>query len=645
MTLVMGLSTIGSRIYCHKRMAVFNESKIINQKISYVLGMLQLVAHIIYRFFTGMSQETLLYFRFNSELMKIIVVVGGVISGVGKGIATASIGKILQEYGFSTTAVKIDPYINYDAGTLRPTEHGEVWVTDNGGEIDQDLGNYERFLGYDIPRRNNVTTGQIYKELIDKERRGEYLGKTVEVIPEVPNEIKRRILEAAKQPNGDEYDFVIVEIGGTIGDYQNMPYLFATKSLEIEMGWENVVHILVTYLPVPDNIGEMKTKPTQQAIHMLNETGIFPDFVLCRANKPLDNVRKNKIQENANVKADHVISAPDVKTIYSVPLNLENENLGKKILSRMKLEPKKTPDWSKWEQLVGRLEEPKKTVKVAMVGKYIDIGNFSLTDSYMSVNEALKHAGANLDVGVEIHWVDAKQFEHEPSGLKKLQDYNGIVVPGGFGGSGVEGKIAAIKYSRENKIPFLGLCYGLQLAVVEYARNICGLQKANSTEIDPSTPHPVIDILPAQKEIMAENRYGGTMRLGAYAAVLKCMTKVFDLYEKTGRMDKDVKKFLMFKERGELFRLGAMEKEQFVFERHRHRYEVNPKYVHDLEKAGFVFSGYHKRLDGTMLMEFGELPNHPFFIGTQAHPEFRSSLEDPSPLFFGFIEACTKRGL
>lgn len=577
--------------------------------------------------------------------MKIIVVVGGVISGVGKGIATASIGKILQEYGFSTTAVKIDPYINYDAGTLRPTEHGEVWVTDDGGEIDQDLGNYERFLGYDIPKRNNMTTGQIYKELIDKERRGEYLGKTVEVIPEVPNEIKRRIMEAAKNPNGGQYDFVIVEIGGTIGDYQNMPYLFATKSLEIEMGWENVIHVLVTYLPVPDNIGEMKTKPTQQAIHMLNETGIFPDFVLCRANKPLDDVRKKKIQENANVRADHIISAPDIKTIYRVPLNLEKENLGEKILKRVNLEPKVSPDWSKWENLVGRLENPKNPVKVAMVGKYIDIGSFSLTDSYISVNESLKHAGANLDVGVEIHWVDAKQFEQNAASLAKLHEYNGIVVPGGFGGSGVEGKIAAIKYARENNIPFLGLCYGLQLAVVEYARNVCGLHNANSTEIDPKTPYPVIDILPTQKDLIAESKYGGTMRLGTYSAVLKDMTRVFDLYTRTGRIEKDLKKMLILKERGEKMRIGMLDRGDVIFERHRHRYEVNPKYVRTLEQSGFVFSGWHGRLDGMKLMEFGELPNHKFFVGTQAHPEFRSSLEDPSPLFFGFIEACSNQKL
>ena len=580
--------------------------------------------------------------------MKIIVVVGGVISGVGKGIVTASIGKILQHYGFTTTAVKIDPYINVDAGTLRPTEHGEVWVTDDGGEIDQDLGNYERFLGYDIPKRNNMTTGQIYKELIDKERRGEFLGQTVEVIPEVPNEIKRRIREASKKPDGSEYDFVLVEIGGTIGDYQNMPYLFATKSLEIEMGWENVAHVLVTYLPVPDNIGEMKTKPTQQAIHMLNETGIFPDFVLCRAIKSLDEPRKRKIQQNANVDADNIISAPDIKTIYRVPLNLERDDLGEKILRRMKMQPKKTPDWTKWKNLVEKIESPAREIKVAMVGKYVDIGDFSLTDSYISVNEALKHAGAHNNASVKIEWIDSKQFEkhtdaegivHPPASLEKLSAYSGIIVPGGFGSSGIEGKISAIKYARENKIPFLGLCYGLQLAVVEYARHVCKLPDANSTEINPQTKNPVIDIIITQKEILEKGQYGGTMRLGAYAAMLKESTKVLELYKRTGRIEKDRAKTAILKD----FQKGVLHGSNLVLERHRHRFEVNPRFVEQLERSGFIFSGHHERLDGTRLMEFGELPGHPFFVGTQAHPEFKSSLEDPSPLFFGFIEACARR--
>jgi len=565
--------------------------------------------------------------------MKIIVVAGGVISGVGKGIATASIGKILQQYGFTTTAVKIDPYINCDAGTLRPTEHGEVWVTDDGGEIDQDLGNYERFLNFDIPKRNNITTGQVYKDLIDRERRGEYLGQTVEVIPEVPNEIKRRIREAA---NG--YDVVLVEIGGTVGDYQNMPYLFATKSLELELGKENVIHILVTYLPVPNSIGEMKTKPTQQAIKMLNETGIFPDFVLCRANMPLDDVRKKKIQQNANVDADCIISAPDVKNVYEVPLNLEREDLGRKILNRMNMEPRRVPDWSSWKELIQRMENPERKINVAMVGKYIDIGDFCLTDSYISVNNALIHAGAALSTNIHIDWIDSKMIEKQ--GTHILNGYNGIIVPGGFGSSGVEGKIKAIQYARENNVPFLGLCYGLQLATIEYAQNVCDMKGAQTTEVDPNTSYPVIDILPAQRQILAESRYGASMRLGAYAAVLK-ESRVLELYRKTGRLLADMKRIEQLKNT-EPFRLGVLHGNNIVLERHRHRFEVNPSFVKRIEDAGLVFSGFHQREDGTKLMEYIELPQHKFFIGTQAHPEFKSRLDDPSPMFYGFVEACLK---
>lgn len=577
--------------------------------------------------------------------MKIIVVVGGVISGVGKGIATASIGKILQQYGYTTTAVKIDPYINYDAGTLRPTEHGEVWVTDDGGEIDQDLGNYERFLSFDIPKRNNMTTGQIYKELIDKERRGEYLGQTVEVIPEVPNEIKRRIREAAelKDAHGASvgtYDIVLVEVGGTIGDYQNMPYLFATKSLELEMGWENVVHILVSYMPVPGNLGEMKTKPTQQAIGRLNETGIFPDFILCRSSMPLDDVRKKKIEQNANVKAENIISAPDIKTIYQVPLNLEKEELGAKLLKRLRLQPKRNPDWSQWKKLVDRIENPTRTIKVAMVGKYIDIGDFCLSDSYISVNNALTHAGAAFSAGVHIDWIDSKAIEK--NGPSVLGNYSGVIIPGGFGSSGVEGKIKAIQYIRENNIPFLGLCYGLQLATVEYAQNVCGMRGAQTTEVDPNTQFPVIDILSSQKQVIAESRYGASMRLGAYAAVLKENSRVLDLYKRTGRFQIDQKRIEKTRAGDQAFRLGVISGQNVALERHRHRYEVNPKFVKQLEDAGLVFSGFHEREDGTKLMEYIELPKHKFFVGTQAHPEFKSSIEDPSPLFFGFIEACLK---
>lgn len=565
-------------------------------------------------------------------MSQIIVVTGGVISGVGKGTAVSSIGKILQEYGFSVTAVKIDPYINYDAGTLRPTEHGEVWVTDDGGEIDQDLGNYERFLNIDIPHINNITTGQIYKTIIDRERRGEFLGQTVQFIPHVPEEIKRRIKLA-----GQGFDFIIVEIGGTVGDYENLPYLLAAKGLETELGREKVANILVSYLPVPSNVGEMKTKPTQQAIRSLMESGIMPDFVLCRSEKPLDTVRKQKIEIYANIPSENVISAPDIKTIYSIPLNFETEQLGRKLLERFKLKPKKSPDWGAWTRLVNRIENPSNFVKVAIVGKYVDIGDFLLADSYVSINQALEHAGANMDTGININWIDAKQFEKD--GTDMLSSYDGVVIPGGFGSTGVEGKISAIRFARENDLPFLGLCYGLQLATVEFARNMCDMEGAHTTEVAPETKFPVIDVLPSQKQILAEKQYGGTMRLGAYAAEL-AKSKVQQLYEKSGRMNKDavlIKKLMQ--DSSQQFRLGKTWSNA-ILERHRHRYEVNPKFIDALSKAGLLFPGAHTRLDNTKLMEFIELPRHRFFVGTQAHPEFKSRLLDPAPLFLGFVEAC-----
>lgn len=568
--------------------------------------------------------------------MKFIFVVGGVISGVGKGIATASIAKILQQNGYTVTCVKIDPYINYDAGTLRPTEHGEVWVTDDGGEIDQDLGNYERFLGFHLPKRNNITTGQIYKELIDKERRGEFLGQTVEVIPHVPNEIKRRIMEAGK-----DYDFTVVEVGGTVGDYQNLPYLFAAKGMEHDVGRENVAYVLVTYLPVPSSVGEMKTKPTQQAIRMLNEAGIFPDFVLCRAPVPLDEVRKKKLETNANIMTDHVISAPDVSNIYDVPLNFEKEELGKKLLKRFNIMPLKEPDWTRWTTLVNNINNPERTIKIAMVGKYVDIGNFSLTDSYISVNQSVLHASAEFAAKTDIEWIDAKKIERE--GAQCLDKFNGIIVPGGFGATGVEGKIMAIKYARKNNIPFLGLCYGLQMAVIEYARNVCNMTSANTTEVDKNTEFPVIDILESQKSVISENRYGASMRLGAYAAVLKDNTRVLELYKRTGRFNEDMERIAEMQKTSQTFRLGFLDSYyNIILERHRHRYEVNPDFVKRLEENGLVFSGFHHREDDTKLMEFIELPDHKFFVATQAHPEFKSRLGNPSPLFYGFIEACLK---
>ncbi|MBW2963736.1 CTP synthase (glutamine hydrolyzing) [Candidatus Woesearchaeota archaeon] len=565
---------------------------------------------------------------------KYIIVVGGVISGVGKGVATASIGKILQNYGYKVTAIKIDPYINFDAGTLRPTEHGEVWVTDDGGEIDQDLGNYERFLGIDLPKANNITTGQVYDQIIKKERSGQYLGETVQFIPHVPEEVKRRIIEAGKN-----FDIVTIEIGGTIGDYENIPFLFATKSLEKDLGKENVIHILITYLPVPSHINEAKTKPTQQAIKMLSENTIFPDFILCRAREPLDPPRKKKIETYANIGSDYVISAPDIESLYLVPLNFEKEKLGPQILKKLQLKPAQQPDWSVWTELVNNILNPQHIIKVGIVGKYLDIGNFTLEDSYISIKESLEHAAANLQARVNIIWIDSKEFEKDPKKLEKLREMHGIIIPGGFGGSGVEGKIKAIQFCRENKIPFLGLCYGLQLAVVEFARNVCQLNDANTSEVNPQTPYPVIDILPSQKALIEKSRYGGTMRLGAYAATLKPNSQVLQLYQETSRLTEDQSKI----DNLEDFRKGVLNTtENIVLERHRHRYEVNPKYIEQIEKHGLIFSGYHLRQDNTQLMEFIELPNHPFFIATQAHPEFKSRLEKPSPLFYGFLKAALK---
>jgi CTP synthase len=537
---------------------------------------------------------------------KYIVVVGGVISGVGKGVATASIGRILKENGFSVTAIKIDPYINCDAGTMRPTEHGEVWVTDDGGEIDQDLGNYERFLGQSIPKMNNITTGQVYRTLIEKERRGDFLGETVQFIPHVPNEIKRRVKEAGK-----DFDIVLIEVGGTVGDYENIPFLFALKSLENEIGKENIIYILVSYMPIPGHIDEMKTKPTQLAISLLRESGVQPDFILCRGKMALDDVRKKKLEQSSNIKSSHIISMPDVKgtgtrnTIYVIPLDLEKEKLGEKIMDLLDLKSKRNPDFTAWSEAVERIINPERKVKIAMIGKYLDIGDFKLVDSYISVNEALEHAGGKNNAQVEIKWIDAKQLEEEGRDVKEiLGEFDGILVPGGFGSSGVEGKIKAIRYARENDVPFLGLCYGLQLAVVEFSRNVCKL-KANTTEIEPNIENKVIDILPEQRNISDK---GATMRLGAYPAILKEGSKIKALY-------------------------GSKE----ISERHRHRYEVNPEYHKILQESGLVFSGLSP--DGK-LVEFIELPNNKFFIATQAHPEFKSSLLKPSPLFDGFIKAC-----
>ncbi len=551
-------------------------------------------------------------------MTKFVVVVGGVISGVGKGVTTAALGKILKEHGYTTTLIKIDPYLNYDAGTLRPTEHGEVWVTDDGGEIDQDLGTYERFLDEDIPKCNNITTGQIYKAVLDRERRGDYLGQTVQCIPHIPDEIVRRIKQAS-----DGYDIAIIEIGGVVGDYENKPFLFAMRSLERQIGASNMAYILVAYLPIPSHLEEMKTKPAQQAVKLLNEEGISPDFIICRAKYPLDEVRKRKIELYATIDSDHVISAPDIHTIYQIPLDLELENMGVKVLKKLGLSSRHTPDWSRWQQLVTSIKKPHKRITIAIVGKYFDVGDFSLTDSYLSIYQALIHASAECDAGVTIQWIDAKTFEADPAQLQRLDACHGVIIPGGFGASGVEGKIAAISYVRTHAIPYLGICYGMQLAAVEYARTVCGLVGAHTAEVDATTPHPIIDLLVTQKLVMDNQDYGGTMRLGAYSAVVTPGSLVERLYRAAGRLHE-----------------GNM-----VFERHRHRYEVNPAYVALLESQGLHFSGYHASSGGVKLMEFLEVPQHPFFVATQAHPEFKSRLGNPNPLFFGFVQAAIERSM
>ncbi len=566
-----------------------------------------------------------------------IVVVGGVISGVGKGLATSAIAKILKEYGYSVTSVKIDPYISYDAGLFRPTEHGEVWVTDDGGEIDQDLGNYERFLDVNISRTHNITTGQIYKTVIDRERRGDYLGATVEFIPHITDEIKNRVKTSA---NG--YEICMVEIGGTMGEYQNIPFLFAMKSLQIDIGIDNMIYVLITFLPVPSHIQEMKTKPTQQAIKLLSENAIFPDIILCRAKKPLDMIRKNKIQTYANISADYVISAPDTNNIYTIPLNFEKENIGRKIIEKLKLKQRKKPNWKTWKKYVNSIDKPKKIINICIVNKYVITGSFKLADCFISVSQSLIHAGAELNVGVNIDWIDASSVGDAIDTSEILKVYDGILIPGGFGLQGFDGMLKTVQYARENNVPYLGLCFGMQVAICEFARNVCNLKGASSSEIHPDTPHPVITIIETQKDTLAREGYGGTMRLGAYAAILKKGTQIYNIYEKTGRITIDRERLKKFEEDpDQKFRLGKLKKSDVaVVERHRHRYEVNPEYINRLTEKGLIFSGYHIRKDGTKLMEFIELPNHKCFIATQGHPEFTSRLGRPNPMFLYFVKTA-----
>ncbi len=550
-----------------------------------------------------------------SQNHKFVFVVGGVMSGVGKGIATASIGKILSARGLTVNLMKIDPYLNVDAGTMNPTEHGEVFVLDSGLETDQDMGNYERFLNRDLGPEDYMTSGMVYRAVIERERNLGYSGKFVEAIPHVRDEIVDRLHHAAKVAKSD---VSVVEIGGTVGDFQNELFIEAARVIKMKNP-KNAQFIIVSYLPVPSTIGEMKTRPTQHAVRELNSYGVQPDVIIARSSLPLDQKRKEKLATWCNMHPDSIISAPDVESIYDVPLNFENDNLSKILIKGLGLRAKQSVDLSHWKQFADKAHNGSRAVEIGIVGKYFDTGDFVLSDAYLSVIEAIKFSAYALGVKPNIQWLNAKDFEKNTKALTELDRYAGIIVPGGFGETGIAGKLAAIRYARENKIPYFGLCYGMQLAVVEYARNMVGVHDAHTVEIDPHTKNPVIDIMPEQKKLLEENRYGGTMRLGAYPALLKEGTIAREAYEAAGKGKTDAA-FLT------------------VSERHRHRYEVNPDYIKAIEQAGMIFSGTSP--DGR-LMEIAELPRsaHPFFLGTQFHPELKARPLDPHPLFTAFIKA------
>ena len=558
-------------------------------------------------------------------------------SGLGKGVTTASIGRLFVDQGFKVTAIKIDPYVNVDAGTLRPTEHGEVWVTGDGGEIDQDLGNYERFIDVTIPKKNNLTTGQVYLSVIEKERRLEYGGKDVRLIPDVMNEIKDRIKNAGKG-----HDFALVEIGGTTGDLENKIFLEAVRQMRFE--GDEMMFVLVVYVPFLEKVGELKTKPAQHSAARLREMGIAPDFVVTRSTKRMDRSRLEKISNLCYVKKDNIFENPDVDSIYEIPILLEKQNATNLMLSHFNMPPVDATNKpsTKWNEFVEKEKNTTKNISVAIVGKYIKEGDSELEDVYLSVKEAIKHAA--VQAGAKAKIVQLQSNLLEKGDVSELKEFDAVIVPGGFGSSGTQGKINAIQYCRENNVPFLGICYGLQLAVVEFARNVCGMKDANSTEINPETSFPVIDILEAQREVLNDGNYGGTMRLGAYAATLKQDSIVLDLYNNCNRIEKDKQMFDLLRESQDFKKYTGIldEQDDIVFERHRHRYEVNPKYVSEIEEKGLEFSGKHHRIiDGTKLVEFIELSKekHKFFTATQAHPEFKSRPLDPAPLFVGLVNA------
>ncbi len=539
---------------------------------------------------------------------KYIFVVGGVMSSVGKGITTASLGKILQARGYSVTAIKIDAYVNIDAGTMNPTEHGEVFVTDDGDETDQDIGNYERFLETDIPSDNYMTTGRVYESVIHRERNLEYEGKCVQVVPHIPQEVIRRIKAAAKKAKSQ---ITVIEVGGTVGEYENILFLEAGRMMKLEAP-QDVLFVLVSYLPIPPMVGEMKTKPTQHAARSLNATGIQADFIVARSEQALDKKRREKLAVFCNIDPDAAVSAPDAPSIYHVPQILEEQGLTDQVMKKFRL-AKGRKNLRRWEAFVAHTKKLTDTIGIAVVGKYFGTGTFTLADSYISVIEAAKHGSWANGVKPELTWIDSEIYEQNPERVSELEKFDGVIVPGGFGGRGIEGIITAITYVREHRIPYLGLCYGMQLASIEFARNIAGLEGAQTTEVKKRATHPIIHIMPDQEKKLLKLEYGGSMRLGSYPARLKRDSVVADAYGITT-----------------------------IHERHRHRYEFNNAYRQSLEQAGLVISGTSPDRG---LVEIIELPKqtHPFFVGTQFHPEFKSRPLSPHPLFVAFARAAKKR--
>lgn len=557
-------------------------------------------------------EEGVLYFflmkkRHARRRRTYIFVAGGVMSGVGKGIATASIGALLKSRGLRVTAVKIDPYLNVDPGTLNPIEHGEVFVTKDGLETDQDIGNYERFLDEDLHRVNCMTSGSVFQAVINRERALGYGGKTVEWVPHIPLEVIDRIKAAAKNADAD---VTLIEIGGTVGEYQNAIFLEACRMMRLEAP-KDVLVVIVSYMPIPGSVGEMKSKPTQYAVRSLNAAGLQPDLIICRASLPIDEPRKKKLSVSCSVAPEDIIAAPDVPSIYAVPLRFREEQVTVRILEKLGLNVRAS-DLLDWKKLNRRINTVKTPVKIGIVGKYFSTGDFVLTDSYLSVLEAIKHAAWAINRKPEIVWLNSEDFEKRPSSVaQELKKLDGVLIPGGFGTRGIEGKLKAIKYVREHNVPYLGLCYGMQLATVEVARDLLGWKDANTTEIDKTTSHPVIHLMNEQEEKMKDADYGGTMRLGEYPCVLKPGSLARKLY-------------------------GS----DTIMERHRHRYEANPAYRSELENEGLIVSGVSP--DGK-LAEIVEMKGHPFFIASQFHPELISRPFRPHPLFLGFVKAAAKR--